>query len=180
MQSKGNTLIAALASIPFFISFLFIAQAQEKKLSVKDLPTTVTAAFQKTYPKATITGVATEMEDGKTMYEVESKDGTINRDLLFTEKGEVFEIEEGLTPESLPADIKSTLEKQFTKYKLVKGEKVTHGTKVEFELKVKSSKKMYAVVLDSSAKIIKSDTVKVKKEKKENKEKDEKDEKDEK
>ena len=179
MQSKHNTIIAALVCALFVIA-MFSAQAQEKKIAIKDLPAAVTAAFQQTYPKATITGAATEVEDGKMMYEVESKDGTINRDLLFTEKGEVYEIEEGLLPESLPADIKAALEKQFTKYKLVKAEKITHGAKVEYELTVKSHKKIYAVVLDSSAKIVKSDVVKTKIEKKENKEKDERDEKDEK
>ena len=45
--------------------------------------------------------------------------------------------------------------------------------KVEYELTVKSHKKTYAVVLDSSAKVIKSDVVKAKKEKQENKERDE-------
>jgi hypothetical protein len=179
MQLKYKIIIAALVGA-LLIRAMFSAQAQGKKIAVKDLPIAITTAFQKTYPKTTITGAATEMESGKKMYEVESKDGTINRDLLFTEKGEVFEIEESITPESLPADITSALEKQFTKYKLVKGEKITHGAKVEYELKVKSSKKMYAVVLDSSAKIIKSDTVKAKKEKKEKQEKDEIDEKDEK
>jgi hypothetical protein len=59
-----------------------------KKIPLKDLPAAVIAAFQRTYPKATITGIATEMENGKTLYEVESKDGTINRDLRFTDTGE--------------------------------------------------------------------------------------------
>ena len=179
MQSKHNTIIAALVCALFVIA-MFSAQAQEKKIAIKDLPAAVTAAFQQTYPKATITGAATEVEDGKMMYEVESKDGTINRDLLFTEKGEVFEIEESIHPDVLPADIKSVLEKQFTKYKLIKAEKITHGAKVEYELKVKSHKKTYAVVLDSGAKIVKSDVMKTKKEHKENKEKEERDEKDEK
>ena len=89
-------------------------------------------------------------------------------------------MKESLSPESLPTDIKSALEKKFTKYNLIKAEKITHRTKVDYELKVKSHKKTYAVVLDSSAKIVKSDVMKTKKEHKENKEKEEIDEKDEK
>jgi hypothetical protein len=179
MQTTYNPMIAILISA-LCVMATISAQAQEKKIAIKDLPAAVTAAFQQIYPKATITGAATEMEDGKSMYEVESKDGTINRDLLFTEKGEVYEIEESMSPESLPTDIKSALQKQFTKYKLIKAEKITHGAKVEYELKVKSHKKTYAVVLDSSAKIVRSDVMKTKKEHKENKEKEERDEKDEK
>jgi len=94
------------------------------------------------------------------LYEVESKEGTIQRDILFTDKGEIFEIEESIALEALPANVKSALEKQFTKYRLIKGEKVTEGTKVVYELKVKSGKKTFAVVLDSNAKTVKSKAVK--------------------
>jgi hypothetical protein len=142
-----------------------LAQAQEKKIDVKDLPAAVTAAFQKSYPKAAVTGASTEVENGKTMFEIESREGTINRDLLYTDNGEVFEIEENVTPEALPAGVKSSLEKQFTKYKLVKGEKVTRGAKVAYELKLKSGKKMFSVLVDDSAKIVKCVTIKGKKEK---------------
>jgi hypothetical protein len=180
MQMKCKRALSVLTDILIFVAMVSIAQAQDKKIDVKDLPKAVSAAFQKTYPKATIVGTAMEVENGKTMYEVESKDGGVNRDLLYTDKGEVFEIEESVTSESLPADMKVTLEKQFTKFKLVKGEKVTQGAKVEYDLQVKSAQKRYNVVLDNNARIVKSDVVKVKKDKKENKEKGEKEEKDEK
>ena len=160
MKSKHIAIIAALMGTLIIMAVFSTAQAQENKIAVKDLPVAVTAAFQKAYPKATITGATTEVEDGKTLYEVESKEGTINRDLLFTDKGEIFEIEESIALEALPANVKSALEKQFTKYRLIKGEKVTEGTKVVYELKVKSGKKTFAVVLDSNAKIVKSKAVK--------------------
>ena len=160
MKSKHIAIIAALMGTLIIMAVFSTAQAQENKIAVKDLPVAVTAAFQKAYPKATITGAATEVEDGKTLYEVESKEGTIQRDILFTDKGEIFEIEESIALEALPANVKSALEKQFTKYRLIKGEKVTRGTKVVYELKVKSGKKTFAVVLDSNAKILKSNAVK--------------------
>ena len=160
MKSKHIAIIAALMGTLIIMAVFSTAQARENKIAVKDLPVAVTAAFQKAYPKATITGAATEVEDGKTLYEVESKEGTIQRDILFTDKGEIFEIEESIALEALPANVKSALEKQFTKYRLIKGEKVTEGTKVVYELKVKSGKKTFAVVLDSNAKIVKSKAVK--------------------
>ena len=173
MQSHHKTTVAALTIVMFLMGMRSI-QAQEKNIDIKILPKAVTAAFQKTYPKATITGAATEVEDSKSMFEVESRDGAINRDLLFTDNGEIFEIEETITPETLPVDIKSALEKRFTMYQLIKAEKVTLSTKIDYELKVKSHKKTYAVVLDSSAKIIKSEIVSAKKEKKEQNENDKK------
>ena len=92
MQTKYDPMVGVLITA-LCVMAMFSAQAQEKKINIKALPRAVRAAFQQTYPKATMTGAATEVEDGKTIYEVESIDGTINRDLLFTEKGEVYERE---------------------------------------------------------------------------------------
>jgi hypothetical protein len=165
MKSKERTILFVITIVLYINAMFPIAQAQGKKIKVKDLPSVVLGVFQKTYPKASITGASTEMENGKMMFEVESREGKISRDILYTDKGEVFEIEESITKEALPDNVKASLEKQFSKYKLVKGEKVTQGTNVEYELKVKSDKKTIAVVLDDNGKIITSKIVKEKREK---------------
>jgi uncharacterized membrane protein YkoI len=164
-------IIFVLTVALFIIAMFSIAQTQDKKIKVNNLPKVVITAFQRTSPKATIIGAGTEVENGKTMYEVESIEGKVGRDLLYTDKGEVVEIEESITTEALPDNVKAALEKQFAKYKMMKGEKVTQGTKVEYELEVKSGKKTIAVVLDNNGKIIKSEAVKEKKEKEEKDEK---------
>jgi hypothetical protein len=111
------------------------------------------------------------VEHGKTLYEVESKERTISRDLLYFNNGEVSEIEESIIRESLPAAVKAALEKQFANYKFVKGEKVMQGTNVEYDLQVKSDNKKWKIVSDAPAKIIKMNGIQEKKNKKENNEK---------
>jgi hypothetical protein len=67
-----------------------------KKFTAKDLPAAVSEAFTKAYPKAVSTGADKEAEKGKTFYEIESLDGTMKRDLLYTPEGKAAEIEEAL------------------------------------------------------------------------------------
>jgi hypothetical protein len=156
------------------ITMVSAVRAQEKRIGVKDLPKAVSSAFQKTYPKAVILGTATEVEHGKTMYEIESTDGDIHRDLLYTKNGEVYEIEERVTPEALPPDVKVVIDKKLKSYTWIKGEKITRGATVQYDLRLRSSKKTLSVVMDGNGKILSSTVVK---EKKENKEKEEHEEK---
>jgi hypothetical protein len=87
----SHTLIMMLMFITIFaISSLF---AQEKRIKEKDLPVAVTKAFHTEYPAAKIIGTSTEVEKGVTYFEIESMDGKVRRDLLYTKEGKRSEIE---------------------------------------------------------------------------------------
>ena len=148
------------------------AAAQSKKFTVKDLPAPVKAAFKAAYPKAEIKGVDKEDEKGVTYYEIESVDGKMKRDLLYTADGKVFEIEEGLTAEALPADVSKALAKEHPGYSFIKGEKVVRGSDVTFSVKYKSGKKTYESTVTQQGKV--TVTKEIKKSKKEKEEKEEK------
>jgi hypothetical protein len=136
----------------------------------------VTAAFQKAYPNAKIKGTSKEVENGKTLYEVESVDGKINRDLLYNADGTCAEIEESVPVKALPSDVAASLKKNFPKGKVLKSEKLTKGETIQYELLVKSGKEQHEVVFDPQGAIVK-DTKKTPKAKegKEEKEENEKD-----
>lgn len=145
-----------------------VASTKDKKITKKQLPPAVLTAFQTAYPNATIKGQSIETEKGKQFYEIESVDGKINRDLLYTADGKVYEIEETVAAEKLPAEVKSTLTKEYPTGKIVKAERVTHDTSVTYEIHLKVGKKKTGVTLDLQGKILKGDS--------EDKEKGEKDE----
>ena len=104
-----------------FLMFVFaltlvlsgIAAAQDKPkakaVDLKILPPAVLKAFKTAYPNAVITGASKETENGVTLYEVESVDGKLNRDLLYTADGKATEIEETIAPENLPASRQTDL-----------------------------------------------------------------------
>ena len=118
--------------------------AQEKTINKNQVPAAVLDSFAKAYPKATAKRYAKEIENGKTYYEIESKEGTISRDLLFEPDGKIAEIEESVPYDSLPSAIKDTVSAKYGKSAFVSAEKITHPGKpltYGLVLKVKSKKR---------------------------------------
>lgn len=147
----------------------------EKKIKQKDLPAAVQSAFNKSYPNAKISGAAKEVENGKTYYEIESVDGKMKRDLLYTPEGAAYEIEETIPASDLPQSVKDALQKQFQEYTITKAEKTVHGTALQYDVVLKSGKKGYEVSVGPAGKILSSEQIKAKKEKKEEDEEDDED-----
>lgn len=149
-------------SVEIFVLSIFLfgaysgTNAQDKKISKKDVPQAVLNSFHKAYPKAEIKGMSTETEKGKTYFEIESVDGKVNRDLLFTAAGKIAEIEETIPPSELPKMSMQSIEKKFPGAKIEKAERNTSGTKVTYELAVSSKKGKFEVVLNKEGKIISS------------------------
>lgn len=111
------------------------AKKPAKKPAAKvQLPAAITNAFQKAYPNAKITGTSKETEGGKTVYEVESTDQGMSRDLLYNADGTVVEVEEGMNPADLPGPVAAALKKLYPKAKVTKAEKLTRGETLEYEL----------------------------------------------
>ena len=152
-----------------FLIFPRVA-AQEKKISKKDVPSAVLAAFDKAYPHAKIRGTSTEVENGRTYFEIESVDGTQARDILYNEDGTVAEVEEIISPGALPAQVKTAVAKEFAKAKIVKVEKTTRGTGVSYEVHVSLGLKKGSIAVDPSGNVLEKNPLKMKKEKAEKEE----------
>ncbi len=118
------------------------------------LPPTVLDAFKKAYPKAVIRGASKETEKGVTYYEVESVDGKMNRDLLYTADGKTVEVEEAIAPGALPAAVVKTLAKTYPGYKILKAEDMLKDGQKLFELEIQVNGKKMGVTLDPTGKII--------------------------
>jgi hypothetical protein len=131
------------------------AYAQKKgKFTAKDLPPAVSAAFQKAYPKARILGASTETEHGVKYFEIESQDGSMRRDLLYTEDGKNQEIEETIAPGALPEPVKAALAKELPHAKILKAEKVTTDAAVKYEMIARTKSKLYEISFDPAGKLL--------------------------
>jgi hypothetical protein len=146
--------------------------AQEKKISRKDVPAAVLAAFAKSYPHAKIKGTSTEVEKGTTYYEIESLDGAQARDILYLADGTAAEIEEVVAPGALPAPVKTAVGNEFAKAKIEKAEKVTKGTDVSYEVHVRLGSKKGSIVLSPSGTLLEMSPLKALKDKKEKEKKE--------
>ena len=157
--------------IALIVSLTAVGFAQsEKKLSAKQLPAAVQSAFHKAYPAAKIKGASSEAENGKTVYEVESVDGKVNRDILYLDDGSVIEIEETVALNALPDEVSKALKTETGKGKVQKAEKLTKGGTIQYEFAITAGKEKREVVIDQTGKIVK--TTKMKAKEKEDKEKD--------
>ena len=112
------------------------------------LPTVVVAAFRRAYPKATILHVAREVQEGKVVYEIESRDGPTRRDLLYTPDGQVIEIEEMIAADSVPANVRAAVERDVTGATVLGAERVMRGESVLYEVQARKNGRTQILTYD--------------------------------
>jgi uncharacterized membrane protein YkoI len=124
--------------------------AADKKIQLKDLPQPVQKAVQQEEAKgATIVGLASETEGGKTMYEVETTVSGHTRDLLFDASGTLVETEEETPLGAVPAAVKTALE---ARGKVLKVETLTKGGTVTYEAQIEKNGKKSELEVDANGK----------------------------
>jgi hypothetical protein len=101
------------------------------------LPTVVATAFHQAYPNATILNVAREMRDGKVIYEIESQDGPMRRDLIYGLAGNTIEIEDILPADSVPAPLRAAVERDLPGATILGGERIRTGDVIMYEVSVR-------------------------------------------
>ena len=101
------------------------------------LPPAVDAAFKAAYPAATINHVSKEKEGGQEIYEVESVDRGLHRDINYKPDGTVIAMEEEVADADFPASVAAAIKTRYPKATVVKREKLTKGTTVTYEVQLK-------------------------------------------
>ena len=124
----------------------------QSKPAKPPLPVAIASAFHQSYPSATILAFSREQEKGKTIWEVESKDGVTRRDLLYSPTGETLEIEETVPPAELPAPVQSAWKAAAPGGTVTRAERVTRGSAVSYELSMKVGGKARSLSFDPSGK----------------------------
>jgi uncharacterized membrane protein YkoI len=127
--------------------------AAEKKLSLKNLPPAVRATVEAESKNATVKGLSSEKENGKTVYELETLVNGRTRDLMIDAGGKVYIVEDQLDLDKAPAPVRAALE---AKGKVVTLESVRENgnTTYEGQVQPKTGKKI-TLELDANGKPIK-------------------------
>lgn len=125
------------------------AIAAEKPVKMKDLPAAVQKTVQEQIQGADLKGLSKEVENGKTFYEAETMRDGKSRDILMDTSGQIIEVEEATTLESVPAPVRTALQKVAGKGKIVKVETVTKGGVVSYEAVVSKNGKKSEVALSA-------------------------------
>jgi uncharacterized membrane protein YkoI len=153
---KFINIISRVALIIMSVSLLAVSVvAQEKKITARDVPAAVMSAFRTAYPNATIRGYAREKENGKVFYEIESREGTTTRDVLFNPDGTVAEVEESVAASDLPAEVQQAFKEKYPKAVITRAKKTTAGDKVSYEIVARQGKRKVTLEVDSSGRVLK-------------------------
>jgi hypothetical protein len=96
-------------------------RADEEKVPLDRAPKAVVEAAKRRFPKAEVVGVSKETANGKTVYEVEMKQGGKTTDVTLTPEGVITLIEAQIDAKDLPKAVSGALEQKYPKaaYKIV-------------------------------------------------------------
>lgn len=124
-----------------------------QKIAMTKLPPAVKATVEAESKGATVKGISSEKENGKTVYELETLVNGRTRDLMIDSAGKVYVVEEQLDVDKAPAPVKAALE---AKGKIVALESVMENGRTHYEgqVQTKAGKKV-AIELDADGKPIK-------------------------
>ena len=128
--------------------------AQDTKIQLKNLPAGVQKAVHAEEAKgAKIVGLSSEVENGKTVYEVETKVNGRARDLILDATGAILVAEQEVGIETVPAAVKAAFE---SRGKVLIVETVTKGKRITYEAQVEKNGKKVAVEVDENGKPVKA------------------------
>ena len=128
---------------PLVIGVLFcVAPAQERKINRSQLPPAVEQTVAKESEGATIKGFATEVEHGQKLYEASLIVNGHTKDILIDRQGNIVEVEEQVSIDSLPAAVQDALRKNAGRGTISVIESLTkNGHLVAYEAQVKHGKR---------------------------------------
>lgn len=159
LAKRQSAAILVSVGILGFVVFGYVVAKKSAKTSKDNVPVAVLAAFQKQYPDVKITGVEKEEKNGQTYYEIESKDGRTERDILYSADGKVFEIEEEISVMSLPQRVKEAVNKAYPGSEIDEAEKITRGSTVEYEVVVEVGDEEFEILVTADGKLISKEQI---------------------
>ena len=137
------TNLIRISMLVFSIGLTFSAtQAQERKIKREQLPPAVEKTVAKESEGAEIKGFATEVEYRQKLYEASLTVNGHSKDILIDKNGNIVEIEEEVSMDSLPAAVQAALKKAAGSGTIQVIESLTkNGNLVAYEAQVKHGKK---------------------------------------
>jgi len=136
-----------------YLAVLGGAMAQANKIKRSDLPAAVEKTVAAQSKGATIRGFSEEKEQGKTTYEVQMTMNGHSKDLEIDESGVVIEVEEQVTLEALPTEVRTGLQARAGKGRITKVESITKKDRlVAYEAQVETDGKKSEVQVGADGK----------------------------
>jgi hypothetical protein len=117
---------------------IFLSASYAQNLKIKDVPRNVKDIFTSRYSKATNVKWTKE----KSGYESSFKKGNVDMSVNFDEKGNVVETETGIKLGELPIEVRESVAKDYSKYKITETAKIETKGITTYEVEVKRGKEI--------------------------------------
>lgn len=135
-----------------------LAAHAESKIPCSAVPAAVLAQAKTEGQGAIIRSCVKEKENGKLTYEVETLKGHKSRDMIFDPSGNLVEVEQEVTGESLPAAVSGAMAQAANGGKIGKIESVTrHGAIASYETTITRNGKRNEVAFSPEGTPVKPD-----------------------
>jgi hypothetical protein len=125
-----------MKTIIIFLIAIFLSASYAQNLKIKDVPQIVRDKFISSY--STATNVKWTKE--KSGYESSFKKGNVDMSVNFDEKGNVVETETGIKLGELPIEVRESVAKDYSKYKITETAKIETKGITTYEVEVKRGK----------------------------------------
>ena len=130
------------------------ADPKETKVKTKDLPPAVQKGIERESKGAKLKGVSKEVENGKTLYEVETVVNGRTRDVMLDESGNLVLAEEEVPLSMIPAAARAAIQKEAAGWKIGKVEILKKdGAANTYEGHLSKGMKSKEVTVDADGKI---------------------------
>jgi uncharacterized membrane protein YkoI len=147
--------LANILTLAALLAGPILAGDSEKKIKMRDLPPAVQQAVREQTQTATLRGLSTEVENGRTLYEAELRVNGHSKDVTFDAQGKLVSVEEEVALDSLPPAAREAILKSVGKGKLRKLETVTENGVTFYEALVRKGLKSSEIKVDSSGRTVK-------------------------
>jgi hypothetical protein len=133
-----------MKTVIILLTVLFISTGYAQDFSSKDVPRIVKEKFRSSYSNATNVKWTKE----KSGYESSFKKGSANMSVNFDEQGNVIETETGIKLIELPVEVRESVAKDFSKYKITETSKIESRGIITYEVAVKRGKDKIDLMYD--------------------------------
>ncbi|MEO5915256.1 MAG: PepSY-like domain-containing protein [Luteolibacter sp.] len=134
------TTSSIIASFGFIAAIPLFAAETETPVKLASLPEVVQKAIATVAGTGTIKSVATEVDDGKTSYEVVVMNGKQKLEHKFSPDGKLVETEEATALADVPAAVRTTIEGRAGAHKILEVVQVTADGKKFYEADIQTEK----------------------------------------
>jgi len=147
----------------FFILFFLLSIAsqsisQERRIPQEQVPDIVMQAFRASYPLAKIRGTNIDIRDGKTFYEISSRDtDNTKRAILYTDKGQLEEMEQPIGIDKIPGAIKSAIAAKDTNDQIINAMMLVKPSGILYEVNIRNQKAYIQALYSPEGTLVKDD-----------------------